>query len=309
MVIVDIHAHCCDLRTPSTMGRAPLSMEALIERLDAEGVDRAVLLPWPACPEAVTFPGLFSPLPDVVSQVQAAGRHADRLIPFGNLDPRWGGNSPDADFRWLLERFIEMGCRGIGELGGNLWFDDPRVVNVVRQCGERGLPVLFESSGPGPGRYGLIDTVGSPRLERLLVRAPDTILIGHGPGFWAEIGQDLLIEEKSGYPSGPVGRGGSLQRLLRTYPNLYADLSAHSGYNALTRDPQHAARFLHEFSDRLLFGTDTCFADPEGRMPQLAYLQERLSGGELTAHEYAAIVGGNALRLLGIGPIGGECAD
>jgi len=283
------------------MDRVPLSMDALLRRLDDEGIDRAVLLPWPASPEAVTIPGLFAPLPDVISQVRGAAAHPDRLIPFGNLDPRWAGNRPDADFRPLLERFIEMGCRGIGELGGNLRFDDPRVVNVFRQCGDLGLPVLIESCGHGPGRYGLIDDVGSPRLERLLQAAPDTIVIGHGPGFWAEIGENLTEEEKSGYPAGPIGSGGSLHRLLRTYPQLHADISAHSGYNALTRDPACGVRFLNELSDRMLFGTDTCFADDAGRMPQLDYLRGLLTSGDLTQARFADIAGGNAARLLKLG--------
>ncbi|MEZ5278121.1 MAG: amidohydrolase family protein, partial [Opitutaceae bacterium] len=38
--------------------------------------------------------------------------------------------------------------------------------------------------------------------------------------------------------------------------NLYADLSAGSGLNALKRDPAHAAGFLNRFADRLLFGRD-----------------------------------------------------
>jgi len=298
--VIDVHAHCCDLRTPSTMHRTPLSIDALLRRLDEEGIDKAVLLPWPASPEAVTFPGLLAWEPDVVSQILAAARHPDRLIPFGNVDPRWGGNSPDADFGWLLQRFREMGCRGIGELAGNLWFDDPRVINVVRHCAQAGLPVLFESCGPGPGRYGLVDEVGSPHLERLLQEVPDAVLIGHGPGFWAEIGHGLRPEEKSGYPKGPVGDGGSLQRLLRQYPNLYADLSAHSGYNALTRDPEYGIRFLQEFHDRLLFGTDTCFADAEGRMPQLGYLRQLRTEGHLTQDQFDDIAGRNAARILGL---------
>ena len=38
--------------------------------------------------------------------------------------------------------------------------------------------------------------------------------------------------------------GGVVPRLLREYDNLYADLSAHSGYNALKRDPAFARKFL-----------------------------------------------------------------
>jgi len=63
--------------------------------------------------------------------------------------------------------------------------------------------------------------------------------------------------------------GGRLFNLFRTYPNLYADLSAGSAFTALTRDfsqlesdpfsPDSGASsepFLLEFQDRLLFGRD-----------------------------------------------------
>ncbi len=146
-----------------------------------------MVLPWPACPEAVTFPGLFSPTPDIVSQVRETLRHPGRLIAFGNADPRWGGNSPQTDFSYLLDRFLDMGCVGMGEVSANIRFDDPRVVNLFRQCGERDLPVTIESAKPGEGKYGFIDETGSPHLERLLRQVPGTLVIGHGPGFWAEI--------------------------------------------------------------------------------------------------------------------------
>jgi predicted TIM-barrel fold metal-dependent hydrolase len=299
-MIIDIHAHICDLRTPDTMDRMPLSVDTELRRLDEDGIDMAIVLPWPICPEAVTIPGLFAEHPDVVSQVRAAAAHPDRLIPFGNLDPRWAGNSPDADFGPLLRRFREMGCLGIGELGGNLHFDDPRVVNVFRQCGEAGFPVVIESCGPGTGQYGLIDEAGSPRLESLLKLAPSTTVVGHGPGFWAEIGAGLTDSAKSGYPRGPLGGEGSLWRLMREYANLRLDLSAGSGYNAITRDPDAGLRFLREFSDRAHFGTDTCFADDAGRMPHLGHLRRLRDDGSITETEFRAIAGGNTARLLGV---------
>lgn len=297
-MIIDYHTHICDLRSPGNMHRVPLTVENLIARLDEEGIDKAVVLPWPMSPEAVSFPGLFSPMPDVVSQIRAAASRPDRLIPFGNLDVRWGGNHARADFSWLLERFVEMGCVGIGELGGNLYFDDPRVVNVFRQCGAWNLPVTIESCGPGEGRYGLIDEAGSPRLERLLQEALETIVVGHGPGFWADIGGGITSEQKNTYPNGPILEEGSIPRLLRAYPNLYADISAFSGFNALTRDREFGIRFLNEFQDKLLFGTDVCFGDAEGRMPQLGYLRKLLAEGEISQEVFDKITSGNALRIL-----------
>lgn len=260
-VIIDMHAHIGDLRSPNDLSRTPITIESLISRLDDEGIDKAVVLPWPMCPEAVTFPGLFASGSDVVGQIRATARRPDRLIPFGNADPRWGGNSSCTDFSWLLERFVEMGCAGMGEVSANIYFDDPRTINLFEQCGQWNLPVTIESCGPGEGHYGFIDEVGSPHLERLLQRAPGTIIIGHGPGFWADIDAKLTNEDKSSYPKGAVVEEGSVARLLRSYPNLYADISAGSGYNALTRDEAYGVRFLNEFQDRLMFGTDVCSAD------------------------------------------------
>jgi len=297
-MIIDMHAHIGDLRSPLNLERTPITPENLIERLDEEGIDKAVVLPWPPCPEAITFPGLFSPVPDIISQIRAAARYPDRLIPFGNADPRWGGNSPGTDFSWLLEQFVEMGCVGMGEVSANLYFDDPRVVNLFRQCGQWELPVTIESCGPGEGHYGFIDEVGSPHLERLLQLAPDTIVIGHGPGFWADISAGLTPEEKSGYPRGPVAEEGSVPRLFRTCPNLYADISAGSGFNALTRDPEYGIYFLNEFQDRLMFGTDVCFADAEGRMPQLSYLCRLQAEGKISREGFEKITSKNALRIL-----------
>jgi len=227
-----------------------------------------------------------------------AALHAERIIPFGNLDPRWLLNSPASDFRPLLDWFIAHGCRGIGEVTANLPFDDPRVVAMFRQSGEKGLPVTIESTGFDSGCYGLQDEPGAPRLERLLQAAPETIIIGHGPGFWAEMSADATMADKRGYPGGPIRAEGAVPRLLRAHPNLYADLSARSGWNAITRDPEYGVRFLDEFQDRLFFATDTCFADAAGQMPQLPYLQDLRDQGRLTPQAYARITGDNARRLL-----------
>jgi predicted TIM-barrel fold metal-dependent hydrolase len=297
-MIIDMHTHIGDIRSPNSMHRQPITIEDLVARLDDEGIDKAVLLPWPASPDDLQFPSLFQPQPDVVSQIRAALRYADRIIPFGNVDPRWGGNSANTDFSWLFERFAEMGCVGIGEIGANLFYDDPRVVNLFRQCGEWQFPVTIHATGIGEGQYGLIDEPGSPHLLNLLKQAPDTVIIGHGPGFWAQISAGVTPADLLGYPKGLVREEGMIPKLLRDFPNLFADISAHSGYNALTRDPEYGIRFLNEFQHKLLFGTDVCFADEEGRMPHLNYLKERLASGDISPEVYEKITCGNALTVL-----------
>lgn len=297
-MIIDMHAHIGDLRQPASMHRKPVTIEDLIRRLDNEGISAAVLLPWPASPEGLQLPGLFQPQPDILAQIRQGQRFPDRIILFGNADPRWAGNSPRADFSWLFERFVEMGCVGIGEVSANLPYDDPRVVNLFRQCGDWSFPVTVHATGPGVGQYGLIDEPGSPHLIGLLRQAPDTVIIEHGPGFWAQISADATLHDMCGYPNGPVRTEGMVQQLLRDFPNVYADISAHSGYNALTRDRDYGVRFLNEFADKLLFGTDVCFADDEGRMPHLSYLKELLAGGEISQEVFDKITHRNALKVL-----------
>lgn len=311
-MIVDFHTHVGDLRPPGREDLLPLTWDDLLRRLDEEGIDQAVFLPLGASPESLQGPFLFAPGADLLSQLQEAGRRGERIIPFGTLDPRMGclGNleppqvmdRPPPDFSWVLDRLLELGCAGIGELTANLPLDDPRMVVLCRQCGERGLPVLAHCTGPGPGVYGLSDEGGSPRLENLLRQIPGTIFVGHATGFWAEIGADAGRQSGAShkfiYPAGPVTAEGSLPRLLRTYPNLYGDLSARSGLNAISRDREYGARFLEEFQDRLLFGTDVCFAGEAGRMPTLAYLRGLLAEGLIGQAAFDKITGLNALRLL-----------
>jgi uncharacterized protein len=303
-MIIDAHAHIGDFRLePGDQSHDPVTWENLIARLDDERIDKAVLLPvYNASPEgAPPAMCLLDERMSVRDQVVDAARYADRIIPFGNMDPRWLRNSPATDFGPLLDWFLAHGCKGIGEVTARLPFDDARVVNMFGQIGAKGMLVTIESSGFHAGFYGLQDDPGARRFERLLQEAPQTVIIGHGPGFWAEISPDVTPADKWGYPKGPISHEGALPRLLRRYPNLYADLSAGSGWNAISRDPAYGIAFLNEFQDKLLFGTDTCFADPAARMSQLPYLRQLLADKKLSPEAFAKIAGGNAQKLLGIG--------
>ncbi|MHB9032988.1 MAG: amidohydrolase family protein [Anaerolineae bacterium] len=301
-MIIDMHLHIGNFSFTPQEGRVPLTWENQLARLDAEGIDLAVMLPvYNASPEGAP-PGvaLLEERMSVRDQVIDANRYPDRIIPFGNLDPRWGSNSSSYDFSPVLDWFIARHCKGVGEVTAHLPFDDPRVINMFRQLGAYKLLVTIESAGIDAGAYGLQDEPGAPRLERLLREAPLTTVIGHGPGFWAEIGSEVRPEDKWGYPKGKIGADGALARLLANYANLYADISAYSGYNALTRDPDYTPAFLERFQNKLLFGTDTCFADPAGKMPQLEFLKQLRARGQISAQVYDKITGLNAARLLGL---------
>jgi len=307
-MIIDFHTHVADLRAYNETDREPVTIESLIKRMDNEKIDRAVLLPLNVSPEIMQAPMFFSGHSDISSQLEKALKYTDRLILFGNLDPRMGcsgnlepeqiDNPPIMDFSPFLSRFKELGCVGLGEVVANLSLDDERVINMFRQCGEWQMPVLFHCTGFGRGVYGLYDEIGLPRLEKLLSKAENTVIIGHATGFWAEISGSLKPEDKFTYPKEPIEKEGNLQKLLRSYGNLYADISATSGYNAISRDKSYGINFLNEFQDKILFGTDVCYGDKEGRMPHLTYLRNLLAYGKISKTVFNKITGGNALKIL-----------
>ena len=74
-------------------------------------------------------------------------------------------------------------------------------------------------------------------------------------------------EDRADYPDYRIEEEGVVPKLFRRYENLYGDLSANSGYNALARDPEYAVKFINEFQDRLMYGTDICQPDMPIRHP------------------------------------------
>jgi hypothetical protein len=63
---------------------------------------------------------------------------------------------------------------------------------------------------------------------------------------------------------GPIKRGGITDKLLADYPNLFGDLSANSGNNAISRDLAFTADFLARQQNKLLFGSDCFCQDGKG---------------------------------------------
>ncbi|MFN5707149.1 MAG: amidohydrolase family protein, partial [Planctomycetota bacterium] len=138
------------------------------------------------------------------------------------------------------------------------------------------------------------DQPGLPGLEKLMREVPEVRLIGHGPGWWASISAEVNQGDLHGYPKGTVLPGGALDRLLTKYPNLYGDLSAGSGHNAIRRDLEFGREFLLRHADRMMFGTDY-LADKQV-VEQFA-LFETLS---LPKEVEAKIFRTNAARVLGL---------
>ena len=252
--------------------RPAMSPDDLLRWMDEHGVGRAVVHPL-VNPEARIVPLTTD---WVLEQTRP---HRDRLIPFCVIDPRHpslDGVQPKVD---LISRYVEGGARGFGEYKIGLPIDDPRSLEVYQACAELDLPVLFHMDG-----YRNTDEPGLPGLENALQQVPDATFVGHAQGWWASISGDVTQEEMYGYPEGPVAPGGALDRLLEDYTNLYGDLSAGSGANAIERDRTFGREFIIRWADRMLFATD--YLAPGQDIPQFQLYRSLDLPAEVEAKVY-----------------------
>ena len=67
------------------------------------------------------------------------------------------------------------------------------------------------------------------------------------------------------YPEGKVKPGGLSDKLLADFGNLYADMSANSGNNAINRDREFYAGFVKRHQNKLMFGCDCSCSDGRGK--------------------------------------------
>ena len=275
---VDVHTHLG--QTWNT--RPPLSATELLRWMDAHGVAQAVVLPL-VSPEASSYPLTTEFV------LRVTREHRQRLIPFCSIDPRTSYQGGHRGLVGMLKRYRDQGCRGFGEHKPGVPIDDPRNIRLFKACAEVGLPVLFHLDNQRNW-----DRPGLPGLEKVLREVPDGVFIGHGPGWWASISGQVTKKEMQSYPRGPVVPGGAIDRLMEKYPNLYGDLSAGSGANAIARDLKFGREFLIRRSRQLLFGTD--FLYPGQPVPQF----ELMAKLDLPQDVQQRIFRDNARRLLGL---------
>ena len=266
-----------------------LSKDEQLEIYDKMDVELGVLLPIIA-PEAqwITMSNEECKL--------IADQAPDRFVWFCNVDPRAAEFTPDADLSYLLNHYKSLGAKGLGELTTPMYADDPMMDNLFAHCTSCDLPVLIHIAPQYGYTYGIIDELGLPRIEKML-KKHEMKLIGHSAAFWSEISEGLTEEERNGYPTGKV-KEGRLPKLMREYGNLYCDLSAGSGGNAMMRDLEYAAKFIEEFSDRILFGMDVCATTNKHQYEFDAFLTKMLNDGMISAENYEKIIRGNAVKLL-----------
>jgi uncharacterized protein len=168
---------------------------------------------------------------------------------------------PDAE--QVLTQAARDGAQGFGELKFHVAADGPELRRIYALAAELKVPLLihFQEVDHFPGE-GTWSTGYAKTFASILQAYSKTTFIGHADAFWANVSADY--ENQAAYPTGPIARGGVTDKWLGEYPNLYGDLSANSGNNAMSRDPEFTADFLKRHQDKLIFGSDCGCTDGHG---------------------------------------------
>ena len=233
--VIDIHQHT------NYSGRTD---EQLIAHQRTMGIAKSVLLP------AGSTGGLAA----------GAGGN-DTVVAIGRRFPGeykfFANELPDIpETKTVLEKFLKAGAIGIGEQKFHVECDSKAMQLVAAIAAHHGVPVLMHFQHE---TYNL----GFARFHRLLEKFPTVNFIGHAQTWWGNI--DKNHQQAVMYPKGPVAGGGITDRLLADYANVYGDLSAGSGLNALLRDEDHAREFLKRHQDKLIYGSDCSDRDGAGQ--------------------------------------------
>jgi predicted TIM-barrel fold metal-dependent hydrolase len=195
-------------------------------------------------------------------------RFADQAKSFMSQEPtRIAGYAVSTDVSApnaveLLTAAIKAGAHGFGEVKYHVEADGPEMRRLYSAAAELGVPLTLHFQEVGHSATEGVFNTGFKRFDKILAAFPKTTFVGHCDAFWANVSADYHEEES--YPRKPIVRGGITDRWLSDYPNLFADLSANSGNNALTRDPSFTADFLRRHREKLIFGSDCSCKDGHG---------------------------------------------
>ena len=237
--IIDIHQH---------VGYSGRANDVLLEHQPKMGIAKTVLLPaGRPMISASTHNGATNGLEASCQGNEACyqfAREHSRSFAFG------ANEVPDApDAIKEIEKYLKRGAVIIAEQKFGVECDSPEMQRIYQVAADYGVPVLMH------WQYQRFN-YGFERFYKMLGKYPRTRFIGHAQTWWAHIDKAYRDDTANLYPKGPVTPGGLSDRYLSDYPNMYGDLSAGSGLNALTRDEEHARAFLERHQDKLLYGSD-----------------------------------------------------
>ncbi|MBL9142629.1 MAG: amidohydrolase family protein [Verrucomicrobiaceae bacterium] len=155
-----------------------------------------------------------------------------------------------------IEKYLKLGGVIIGEQKFAVECDSAASQKLYELAAAYQVPILLHFQLK---TYNF----GYERAHKMFEKYPKTNFIGHAQTVWGNI--DKNYDWKNNYPKGKVTPGGLTDRYLADYPNFFADMSAGSGLNALTRDEDHTRGFFDRHQDKILYGSDC--ADHLGRGP------------------------------------------
>lgn len=248
-----------------------IGADELISRMDAAGVDRAILAGWcwqrhETCVEQNTW------------AMETVRNHPARLAALAAIQPKAGA----AALR-ELERCAAGGMVGLGELnpdGQEFRLDDASFVALARRAVELHVPLLLHTNEPvghaypGKGSLPLSDVYG------LVQSVPESRLI--------------LAHWGGGFPFYEL-----MREVRRAAANVYYDSAA----SPLLYTPQVFRTVVNLVgADKVLFGSDfpLVLYPKRQQAPDYAPFLEEIRGLGLSADESAKIMGGNAQRVFGL---------
>ncbi len=286
--IIDIHQH---------LGYSGRPDAVLLAHQRALGATTTILLPaGRSVNTASTHAGVANGL-----QAQALGNDACYRFARAHAKGfRCGANEvPDVEGATReIERYLQRGAVIIAEQKFGVECDSPEMQRIYDLARVHRVPLLMH------WQFGMYNH-GFERFYKMLEKYPTVNFLGHAQTWWANIdkghGDQSVL-----YPKGPVTPGGLTDRYLGDYPNMYGDLSAGSGLNALTRDEDFTRDFLTRHQNKLLYGSDC--SDHEGAGPKCQGAQTIAVVRRLAATRSIErkLLHDNAIRLLGFQKVQGE---
>ena len=245
--IIDIHQHL------NYSGR---SDAALLAHQRVMGATTTILLPaGRPVTSASTHQGVANGL-----QAEALGNEScHQFAAAHRARYRHGANEvPDLeDAPQEIERYLKRGAVVIAEQKFGVDCDSLAMQRIYDLARAYRVPILMH------WQFQMYN-YGFDRFHTMLEKYPTVTFVGHAQTWWANIDRNYRDDTAQLYPKGPVTPGGLTDQYLRDYANMYGDMSAGSGLNALTRDEGFTRDFLTRHQDKLVFGSDCSDAAGSG---------------------------------------------
>jgi len=236
--IIDIHQH---------LGYSGRPDDVLLRHQHEMGITTTILLP---AGRNVNSPSTHDGVSNGL-QAQCLGNEACRRFSKAHSKAfRFGANEvPDVDgARREIERYLKLGGVVIAEQKFGVECDSREMQAIYALAAEHRVPVLMH------WQFQMYN-YGFERFHKMLEKYPKVNFLGHAQTWWGHIDRNNK-DQSVMYPKGAVTPGGLTDRYLSDYSNMFGDLSAGSGLNALTRDEEFARDFIVRHQDKLVYGSD-----------------------------------------------------